>query len=146
MVFKIIVAGKASHSYAQKGIDEYLKRLKRYGRFELHYVKNGDSESVSERLLKVAESSLIVALDERGEDFTSQQFSKKLQSWTDDPSVKSVSFLIGGADGHTEALRKKSSQILRLSKMTMMHELALVVFLEQIYRGCTINKGEPYHR
>ncbi len=146
MTFKIIVAGKASHAYAQKGIEEYLKRLKRYGKFEIYYVKAGESIAVSKRLQKVAENSLIVALDERGEDFSSYEFAGLLQGWTDDPSVKSVSFLIGAADGHTEELRKKSTKVLRLSKMTMMHELALVVFLEQLYRGCTINKGEPYHR
>lgn len=146
MIFKVIVAGKASHSYAKTGVEEYLKRLKRYGKVELSFVKDGDSDGVSERLLKAAGNSLIIALDERGKEFTSRAFAQEIQAWTDDPTIKGVSFLIGAADGHNEALRKKAHLTLRLSKMTMMHELALVVLLEQIYRAHTILKGEPYHR
>ena len=146
MNIKIIAAGKASHGYAKQGIEEYSKRLKRYIKCELIYVKDGDSKSVSERLLKAAANSFIIAMDERGKDFTSHEFATRIQNWTDDPTIKTVSFLIGASDGHTEELRKKSNLLLRLSKMTMMHELALVVLLEQIYRAQTIIKGEPYHR
>lgn len=146
MTFKIIVAGKASHAYAKQGIEQYLKRLKRYGKVELIIVKDGDSVSVSERLLKAAEGSFLIAMDERGKDFTSKQFSDAVLGWTEDPAVKAVSFLIGASDGHTEELRQKAGLLLRLSYMTMMHELALVVLLEQLYRAHTIIRGEPYHR
>ncbi len=146
MTFRIIAAGKTSHQYAKTGIAEYVKRLKRYGKFELIHVKDGDSASVSKRLLEAAKGSVLVTMDERGQEFTSTAFANKMQGWTDDPSVKSVSFLIGASDGHTEELRKQSHLLLRLSKMTMMHELALLVLLEQIYRGQTILRGEPYHR
>ena len=146
MTFRIIAAGKTSHQYAKTGIAEYVKRLKRYGKFELIHVKESDSESVSKRLLEAAKGSIIIAMDERGEELTSTAFAKKMQGWTDDPTIKSVSFLIGASNGHTEELRKQSRLLLRLSKMTMMHELALLVLLEQIYRGQTILKGEPYHR
>ena len=146
MIFKVIVAGKASHSYAKTGVDEYIKRLKRYGKVELTFVKDGDSAAVSERLLKAADGSFIIAMDERGKEFTSHEFADKVRGWTDDPMVKSVAFLIGAADGHTEELRQKSRLLLRLSKMTLMHELALVVLLEQVYRAHTILRGEPYHR
>lgn len=146
MILKVIVAGKASHAYAKTGIEEYLKRLRRYGKVELSFVKDGDSDAVSERLLKAAGNSLIIALDERGKEFTSHAFARELQGWKDDPTVKGISFLIGAADGHNEALRNRAHLTLRLSKMTMMHELALVVLLEQVYRAHTILKGEPYHR
>jgi len=146
MTFRIIAAGKTSHQYAKTGIDEYLKRLKRYGKFELIHIKDGDSESVSKRLLEAAKGSLIVALDERGQDLTSTGFAKQMQQWTDNPVVKSVAFLIGASDGHTMALRQEAKLLLRLSTMTMMHELALLVLMEQIYRGQSILRGEPYHR
>jgi len=146
MTYRIIAAGKTSHAYAKTGIEEYLKRLKRYGKFELHHVKDGDSEVVSKRLMEAAKGALIVAMDERGKDLDSYEFATQMREWTDDPTIKSVCFLIGASDGHTEALRKEARYLLRLSKMTMMHELALLVLLEQIYRGQTILKGEPYHR
>ncbi len=146
MTFRIIAAGKTAQSYAKTGIAEYQKRLQRYGKFELVHVKDGDSETVSRRLLEAAKGSLIVAMDERGKDLSSHQFADQLRDWTDDPTIKSVSFLIGASDGHTDALRKEARLLLRLSKMTMMHELALLVLLEQIYRGQTILRGEPYHR
>lgn len=146
MTFKILAAGKASHDYAKLGINEYVKRLKRYTKCELRFIKDGSSEDVSERLLKACKGSYIIALDERGKDFTSQSFAQNIRELTDNPGIKSVSFLIGASDGHTEALRKEAHQLIRLSKMTLMHELALVVLLEQIYRAHTILKGEPYHR
>ena len=146
MTFKIIAAGKTSHAYAKTGIAEYLKRLQRYGKFELIHVKDGDSEGVSKRLLEASKGALIVAMDERGKDLSSHAFAEQMRTWTDDPTIKSVCFLIGASDGHTEALRKQARLLLRLSKMTMMHELALLVLLEQIYRGQTILRGEPYHR
>ena len=146
MTFRIIAAGKTSHQYAKTGIAEYLKRLKRYGKFELTHIKDGDSASVSKRLLDAAKGSYIIAMDERGKEFCSTAFAEKMRGWSDDPSIKTVTFLIGASDGHTDELRQHSNLLLRLSKMTMMHELALLTLLEQIYRGQTIIKGEPYHR
>lgn len=146
MTFRIIAAGKTSHQFAKTGTAEYLKRLKRYGKFELVHVKDGDSASVSKRLLEAAKGTYIIAMDERGKEFTSVAFAQKMREWTDDPTIKTVTFLIGASDGHTEELRTHAKLLLRLSKMTMMHELALLTLLEQIYRGQTILKGEPYHR
>lgn len=60
--------------------------------------------------------------------------------------IKSVSFLIGASDGHTPELREQSDEVWCLSKLTLQHELALVVLLEQIYRVATLRRGEPYHR
>ena len=62
------------------------------------------------------------------------------------PQLKKVAFLIGGADGHPPELRERCDEIWSLSRMTMQHELALVVLLEQLYRVFTIKRGEPYHR
>ena len=80
----------------------------------------------------------IIVLDERGKDFTTEQFTQFLKSET--------AFVIGGADGLSEATRKKASVLLRLSAMTLPHALAQVVLIEQLYRAATILTGHPYHR
>jgi 23S rRNA (pseudouridine1915-N3)-methyltransferase len=82
--------------------------------------------------------SRIVALDERGKDLTTVQFSKLLGEET--------AFVIGGADGLPEDFKKSASQLVRLSAMTLPHALAQVVLVEQIYRAATLLTGHPYHR
>lgn len=146
MRFQVIVAGKASLAYAKLGIDEYLKRLGRHGSYELKIVKAGDSESVSKRLLEASEGCYRIALDERGKTPTTRRFSEQLDALEMAGEVKTVSFLIGAADGHTAELRAECQMTLSLSAMTMQHELALVVLLEQLYRLATIKAGSPYHR
>ena len=80
----------------------------------------------------------IVALDERGEDFTTLQFSKLLGEET--------AFVIGGPDGLDEKLRSEAKFLLRLSCLTLPHALAQIVLIEQIYRAATLLTGHPYHR
>ena len=106
MNFKILAAGKASHDYAKLGIAEYIKRLKRYTKCDLQFVKDGSSEGVSERLLKASKGAYLITLDERGKDFTSTGFAEQIRYLTDAPHIKNVCFLIGASDGHTETLRQ----------------------------------------
>jgi 23S rRNA (pseudouridine1915-N3)-methyltransferase len=80
----------------------------------------------------------IVVLDERGKDLTSVQFAALLKSET--------VFIIGGADGLDESVKKQADLLLRLSSLTLPHALAQVVLIEQIYRGATLATGHPYHR
>ncbi len=80
----------------------------------------------------------IVALDERGKDFTTLQFSKLLS----DPTV----FVIGGADGLDEKTKNEAKFLLRLSSLTLPHALAQIVLIEQLYRAATLLTGHPYHR
>jgi len=142
----IIVGSKPKHAYALKGMDEYLKRLQRYGKINLITIKDGKPEDVQQRILEHCQNHYKIILDERGKLLTTQKFATHLNQWTDDPGIKNISFIIGASDGHSEALRDKADFLLSLSPLTMMHELALVVLLEQIYRAHTILKGEPYHR
>ncbi len=146
MKWKILAIGKPSLAYAKTGVAEYLKRLQRYSSVELiHQWKESGKEKNSANLLNASEGCFRIALDERGESLTTAQLEKSVKNWQMD-GVKRVAVLIGGADGHTEELRKKSDLVLGLSSLTMQHELALVVFLEQVYRVHTMIKGEPYHR
>ena len=146
MRWQILVAGKPALAYAKTGVDEYLLRLRRYLDCELIIVKAGNSEDVSNRLLEKSVGSYRIALDERGERPTTRQLSETIAAWEMRGEIKSISFLIGASDGHTAELRKSCDMILSLSSLTMQHELALVVLLEQIYRIATLRRGEPYHR
>lgn len=145
MKHRIIVAGKPALKYAKDGVQEYLKRLSRYGNFTLEYVKDGTSEEVSKRLLEKSEKSVRVVLDERGQLLTTDQITKKNLKWEMD-GVKQVSYLIGASDGHTQVFRDQADLLLGLSALTLQHELALLVLTEQLYRVETIKRGEPYHR
>jgi 23S rRNA (pseudouridine1915-N3)-methyltransferase len=83
-------------------------------------------------------NAYVVALDERGKDLTTEQFAKLLQ--------RETAFVIGGADGLDEGIKRQAALLLRLSALTLPHALAQVVLLEQIYRAATILTGHPYHR
>lgn len=146
MTWKIYAAGKPALAYAKAGIAEYLKRLHRGTKVEVTYLKAGDPESVSKDLLSRSEGSFRIALDERGMAWTTAQLVQKIDDWEMDPGIKAVSLLIGASDGHTPDLRDSCQAIWALSPLTLQHELALVVLLEQIYRAYTIKRGEPYHR
>jgi 23S rRNA (pseudouridine1915-N3)-methyltransferase len=146
MRWQIIVAGKPALDYTKTGRDEYMRRLKRYCECEIITVKAGDPRSVSAQLLEKSQGSFRVALDERGLALTTRELSDRLSAIEMRGEIKAISFLIGAADGHTEELRKSADLVLSLSSLTMQHELALVVLLEQIYRIATLRKGEPYHR
>ncbi len=96
-------------------------------------------------LSAVPAAAKIVVMDERGKLLSSEKFSKRLGDWQDE-SVPAVVFLIGGADGHSEEIRKKANLVLAFGEMTWPHMLARVMLAEQIYRAKTILDGHPYHR
>ena len=142
----VLAAGKPALAYAKDGIAEYLKRLGRYTQVSLELVKAGSSADVSQRLLEKSEGMFRVAMDERGERLTTAELSKRFEALEHRGDVKCVAFLIGASDGHTPELRKQSDLVLSLSSLTLQHELALVVLLEQLYRLASMKAGSPYHR
>jgi 23S rRNA (pseudouridine1915-N3)-methyltransferase len=146
MQFRIIAIGKPALDWAREGVADYLRRLQRYTKVELQYLKEGTAAQNSERLLKASEGCLRVVMDERGRQQTTEAARQCVDRWERDGAVKRVAFLIGGADGHTDALRREAGDLWALSPLTLQHELALVVLLEQLYRVHTIKRGEPYHR
>lgn len=86
-----------------------------------------------------------VALDERGKDMTSRAFASWLGNLRDD-GVGQVAFVIGGPDGHDDSIRKATNKCLSLSRLTLPHGLARILFVEQLYRALTILGNHPYHR
>jgi 23S rRNA (pseudouridine1915-N3)-methyltransferase len=146
MNVRLVVAGKPALAYAKAGVDEYLKRLARFGNYEWVTVKAGTSGETSERLLDRSRGCFRIALDERGEALDTRALAGRLEALAMRGEIKTVAFLIGAADGHSPALREASDLVLRLSSLTLQHELALLVLLEQLYRIATLASGTPYHR
>lgn len=146
MQIRVIIAGKPALAYAKTGCEEYLKRLSRFGNYELLIIKAGGREEVSARLLEKSQGCFRVAMDERGECLTTRKFAERMDALAMRGDVKTVAFLIGAADGHTPELRQACDLILTLSSFTLQHELALLVLLEQLYRVESLKSGSPYHR
>ncbi len=141
----ILTIGKPKLAYARAGVEEYLSRMSPWGGVKWEQLKAGTREQESAVLLARSEGLLRVVLDERGEIVASRALAKRLSEW-ELRSVKGVAFLIGGADGHTEELRKRADWVWSLTALTLQHELALVVLCEQLYRARSILAGLPYHR
>lgn len=145
MRWHIFAIGKPKLTFAEMGVSEYAKRLKRFVKLEIVYGKAGTQEQESRWLLAKSEGMLRAAMDERGAQLTSRELASTLGSM-EDRGTKQLAILIGGADGHAKDLRSVCDVAWSLSSLTLQHELALVVLLEQLYRACSINAGFPYHR
>ena len=145
MRWTIIATGKPAIGWARHGIDDYLLRLQKAATIETVFVRDGSPEEVTKRMLVASEGALRVLLDERGR----QRRSKEFAQWVDARQMegcKRVAILIGGANGHSPALKEMVKESWSLSAMTLQHELALLVLVEQIYRAYSILRGDPYHR
>ena len=147
MKVKIAWIGKTKEAAIQALTDEYLKRISRYAQVER--VSLRDEAALlelcgrSERAKGAAKSTLVL-MDSRGKEFSSEQFAKFLGDYQDRNPLPLV-FAIGGADGFSAEVKSAAQQTISLGKMTLAHELARVVLLEQVYRAFTILKGHPYH-
>lgn len=145
MRLHVFAIGKPRLDFARLGVEQYAARLRPYLPVELHFLKAGTPAAESAALLERSHGMFRIVLDERGEQVTSRGVAEKLTDW-ESRGPRDVALLIGGADGHTEALRAAAGWRWALSKLTLQHEMALVLTLEQLYRACTIRAGHPYHR
>lgn len=150
---EIVVAavGRAKAGPESDLFASYARRLK--WPLSLREVEEKRPLPVSERMTREAalllaaipSGAVVVALDERGQSVTSAAFAARLGGWRDQ-GVSCLAFLIGGADGHGEAVRARADMTLAFGPMTWPHMLMRVLLAEQIYRGQTILEGHPYHR
>ena len=99
----------------------------------------------ADKLLMAAGSSQVIALDENGASPGSEAFATKIAGWRDGGAA-SLAFLIGGADGHGDAVRSRAAMTLSFGKMTWPHQIVRMLLTEQLYRAATIIAGHPYHR
>lgn len=155
MKVKLICVGKTMKSFLKDGEDEYIKRLKHYIQFErieLPDIKN--AKKLSEEQIKVKEGEAILSkispgesiilLDEKGKMYSSEKFAQFLQKKFNQGG-KGITFVIGGPYGFSQEMYAKADGKVSLSEMTFSHQMIRMFFVEQVYRGMTILKGEPYH-
>lgn len=142
-MIKIICIGKLKEEFKLLE-QEYLKKLKSLDKIEILELKEGSGNSKEEITKKEAElikqklNGNYIILTEEGKSLTSKEFSNLIK--------ENLTFVIGGAYGLSEELKKNASQIISLSKMTFSHQLARVILLEQIYRSFCIKKNLPYQK
>jgi 23S rRNA (pseudouridine1915-N3)-methyltransferase len=155
MKIKLIAIGKTDDKSLIQLIDNYQNRLKHYIKFELEiipdikHVKNLSESQQKEKegdliLSKLQNTDQLVLLDDKGKHFTSIEFSQYLQKKMNS-GIKQLVLVIGGPYGFSNAVYKKAVGKLSLSKMTFSHQMIRLFIVEQIYRGFTILKNEPYH-
>jgi 23S rRNA (pseudouridine1915-N3)-methyltransferase len=145
MRWHLFVIGKPRLEFARFGVEEYLPRIRAFAPIELHCVKASTSAGESRALIERSKGMFRIVLDERGEQATSRAWAKMLGDF-EIRGTRDVALLIGGADGHADEVRALAGWVWSLSRLTLQHELALVVVLEQIYRAYSIKGGMPYHR
>ncbi|ACY12760.1 23S rRNA (pseudouridine(1915)-N(3))-methyltransferase RlmH [Haliangium ochraceum] len=141
MKISLYVCGRLKERYLQAAEAEYLKRLRPYCKLEV-----AEFRSDAALLAAVPAQAHVYAFDERGDDLSSVEFSELLAWEEQHGGGAQVIAAIGGADGHSDALRARARKLLCFGRMTIAHRLVRILVLEQIYRGHRILRGEPYHR
>jgi 23S rRNA (pseudouridine1915-N3)-methyltransferase len=155
MQIKLITIGKTDNKNLQALIEDYKKRLSHYIRFEFdiipdiknvkHLSETQQKEKEGELILsKTQKSDVVILLDENGKQMDSVAFSSYLQKHMNS-GIKTLIFVIGGPYGFSESVYKRANGKLGLSQMTFSHQMVRLFFIEQLYRGFTILKNEPYH-
>ncbi|MFD2568030.1 23S rRNA (pseudouridine(1915)-N(3))-methyltransferase RlmH [Pseudotenacibaculum haliotis] len=155
MKIKLLVIGKTDDKHLEQLIGVYQKRLQHYINFQLEIIPDlKNSKNLSQLQQKEKEGELIlqklqatdqlILLDEKGKDFRSIEFANYLQKKMNS-GIKQLVFVIGGPYGFSEKVYQKAMGKLSFSKMTFSHQMIRLFVVEQIYRGFTILRNEPYH-
>lgn len=151
----IAAVGHKMPAWIETGFQEYAKRMPPECRIQLKEIKpiersgSRTAETVMAQEREKIEAALpkgarIIALDERGRDWTSVQLSQQLVQWQQDG--RDVAFVIGGADGLDPGFKAKADTLVRISSMTLPHGMVRVMLAEQLYRAWSITQNHPYHR
>lgn len=138
MNIKIVLEGKLRESFYKEGAFEYQKRL--LGRVEILEVSN-----IFE-YIKNRQNSFIITMEIEGKMLSSEGFAQKIKEIGQDGYYNEILFLIGGADGLEQNVRQKSNFKFSMSKLTFLHQEAVLILIEQIYRAYKILNNEPYHK
>ena len=155
MKIRIICIGKTEKGYLEDAIPVYLKRLKHYSQVEMAIIpdiKKAGSLPVEERkrqegdliFKQLQNDDFLALLDENGKMYSSTEFADFLQKRMNS-GIKNLVFVVGGAFGFSKEVYQRADMKLSLSKMTFSHQMVRLFFVEQLYRGYSILKGEPYH-
>jgi 23S rRNA (pseudouridine1915-N3)-methyltransferase len=147
--------GKTNEAYVKHGVEEFTRRISKYFKVEWTIIPMPKNAGMmSEMDLKKKEGEMIlgwldktdylVALDERGKQFSSEGLAAFIQARANE-SVKNLVFVIGGAFGLDQAVLKRADNKWSLSTLTFPHQLVRLILSEQVYRACTILRNEKYH-
>ncbi|MEA5060100.1 MAG: 23S rRNA (pseudouridine(1915)-N(3))-methyltransferase RlmH [Candidatus Pelethousia sp.] len=159
MRIRILCIGKLKERFYKDACAEFCKRLSRYATLEIielpdekapEQLSQAQKEQVkaaegSRMLARLGEGELAVALDIAGEQLSSPQLASRIQGWLTDGKSR-LSFLIGGSLGFSPAVLSRADARISFGPPTFSHQLFRVMLLEQLYRACKINAGEPYHK
>ncbi|MDA1019422.1 MAG: 23S rRNA (pseudouridine(1915)-N(3))-methyltransferase RlmH [Bacteroidetes bacterium] len=154
MKIKLLVVGKTSNSHLQSLINDYVKRINHYIKFEITMINNVKLKKINpfdlrklegnNILKKINEKDLVFLLDEKGTSYSSIQFSNFIKKNIIIKS-KDIIFVIGGAQGFSKELYNRCNSQISFSKMTTSHQLIRLFLAEQLYRAFTILNNNPYH-
>ena len=154
MKLRLVALGAKLPAWVAAGYGEYARRLPRDFALELVEIKpeprgrgKTTAQILSAEAARVASATggyQVVALDERGQPWTTETFAAKLSAWRQ--SALPVAFVIGSADGLDPVVKRNAEAVLALSALTLPHGLARVVLAEQLYRATSMLSGHPYHR
>jgi len=155
MTIKLLTIGKTNNKELQVLINDYIKRLSFYIKFEFEIIpdlKNTKNLKVEQQkqkegeliLAKIKPTDALILLDENGKQFDSVGFSNYLQKHMNS-GIKQIVFAIGGPYGFSQEVYNRSRGKISLSKMTFSHQMVRLFVIEQLYRGFTILRNEPYH-
>jgi 23S rRNA (pseudouridine1915-N3)-methyltransferase len=155
MKITLLAIGKTDSKELSSLTEEYMKRLGHYVPFSFQIIpdiKNAKNlsevlqkQSEGEEIMKrISSSDILILLDEKGKSYTSEGFSEFLQKKMNS-GLKNLVFVIGGPYGFSEEIYKRAKGKISLSSMTFSHQMVRVFFIEQLYRGFTILRNEPYH-
>jgi 23S rRNA (pseudouridine1915-N3)-methyltransferase len=155
MNIQLLAIGRTDDKQLQQLIDQYVKRLSHYIKFDLEIIpdlKNTKNLSEAQQkekegeliLKKLSPSDVLILLDENGKQFSSVDFSNYLQKRMNS-GIKTLVFVIGGPYGFSENVYAKAQGKVSLSKMTFSHQMVRLFVVEQLYRAFTILRNEPYH-
>lgn len=155
MKIVLLLTGKTKEQYINDGIRDYERRVKKYISFEIFTLpglKNSGNLTNAEVKLREGEKIIswlnsddyVILLDEKGTEFTTSEMAKWFEKMLLLPKKRLV-FIIGGSWGFSDEVYQRANFLLSLSKLTFSHQIARIIFMEQIYRVLAILKGEPYH-
>lgn len=150
----LVLVGKTANKHFVVGIKDYHERIEHYMPFdiavipELKNTKHLSNEQQKERegeliLEQIKPMDTVVLLDEHGEEYRSIEFANWLQK--KQLTARRLVFVIGGPYGFSPSVYSRANEKISLSRMTFSHQMVRLIFTEQLYRACTIIKGEPYH-
>lgn len=142
----VYAVGKLKEAFWKDAVAEYLKRLGGYAKVEVRELPDSNLERESAALLAaLPERDPVVLLDVRGKETSSEGIARLIEGYALDGASR-LAFVIGGSDGVSEEVKRRADARISFGPITLPHNLARVVLMEQIYRAFKIMRGEPYHK